>query len=271
LFSGIGGLDLAAEWAGFETVLQVEIDDYATKVLEKHWPAVKRIRDIRDVNRDTVNGPVTVVSGGFPCQPFSAAGKRGGREDDRYLWPEMLRVIREFSPTWVVGENVAGLFSINEGLEIESIISQLEDEGYEVITALYPAAGVGAPHKRDRIFIVANRNSLRMEGQRAEQQTARSCGEGEAMADAETTVRRWADGTNNAGRRDTKIRRCGKPIRRTEHWDVEPDVGRVAHGISSRMDRLKCLGNAVVPQQAAPIFRAIAEAEYGRATYTEAG
>ncbi len=157
LFTGIGGLDLAAEAAGFETVLQVEREPYALKILERHWPEVPRITDVRDVHADSVTGPVTVVSGGFPCQPFSAAGKRRGTDDDRYLWPELLRIVDELQPAWVVGENVSGLLSIDGGLEIERMLTSLEARDYEIVGVLhYPAASVGAYHKRDRVFIVAN-------------------------------------------------------------------------------------------------------------------
>ena len=157
LFSGIGGLDLAAEWAGFRTVGQCEWADYPRAVLEKHWPGLPRWRDIRTLTKEsfyeqTGLHTVDVISGGFPCQPFSVAGKRGGKEDDRYLWPEMLRVIRELRPTWVIGENVPGLVN----LALDTVLSDLEAEGYEVQCFLVPACGVDAPHKRYRIFIVAH-------------------------------------------------------------------------------------------------------------------
>jgi DNA (cytosine-5)-methyltransferase 1 len=123
-------------------------------VLEKHWPAVKRITDIKEVKADAVDRPVTVVSGGFPCQPFSCAGKRRGAEDDRYLWPEMLRVIHDLKPSWVVAENVPGLLSIDAGLVFDGVLSDLESEGYETLPLVYPACGVGANHRRTRVFIV---------------------------------------------------------------------------------------------------------------------
>ena len=143
--------------AGFTTVGQCEWAEYPTKVLEKHWPDVARWRDIRTLTGEsffekTGLRTVDVISGGFPCQPFSLAGKRGGKEDDRYLWPEMLRVIREICPLYIVGENVPGIVS----LALDEVLSQLEEAGYEAQSFIVPACGVDAPHRRDRVFILAN-------------------------------------------------------------------------------------------------------------------
>ena len=156
LFTGIGGLDLAAEMAGFRTVGQCEWADYPTKVLEKHWPGVPRWKDIHaltggDFYARTGMRTVDVISGGFPCQPFSVAGKRRGKEDDRYLWPEMLRVIEEIRPSWVVGENVAGIVS----MALDTVLSDLERIGYSARAVIIPAAAVDAAHRRDRCAIVA--------------------------------------------------------------------------------------------------------------------
>lgn len=156
LFSGIGGLDLAAEAAGFRTVGQCEWADYPTKVLERHWPEVPRWKDIRTLTKEsfyeqTGLRTVELISGGFPCQPFSVAGKRRGKDDDRYLWPEMLRVINELRPTWVVGENVANIVN----MALDQVLSDLENQGYQTRAFIIPACGVDAPHRRDRCAIVA--------------------------------------------------------------------------------------------------------------------
>lgn len=377
LFSGIGGLDLAAEWAGFETIGQCEFADYPTKVLEKHWPDVPRWRDIRtltggDFYAKTGRRTVDIISGGFPCQPFSVAGKQRGKEDDRFLWPEMVRVIKELRPTWVIGENVAGIIR----LALDDVLFDLEGEGYTTRTFLIPACGVGAPHQRYRTAIVgySEHNGLftakvsggieatggrEQEGKNAASKPARTGQSGnlQDVADpksynerglsirtAEESTRsvssreniQYPDSagckelyiTNEPDKKEITCRGCNEgnvcnsagkgfpdrrgqqvggsgeqepefersnshvpntdlwePVRRTactgkseetgreqenhergmpkyagwEWWAAEPSVGRVAHGISARVDRLKCLGNAVVPQQFYPIFKAIAQ------------
>ena len=167
LFSGIGGFDLAAEWMGWKNIVSCEINDFGNKVLEYYWPNAYHHRDIHTLNYQLINDELTkrygqewrsndiILTGGFPCQPYSVAGKRLGKEDERHLWPEMLRVISEVKPTFVVGENVSGLLSWNGGLVFDEVRADLEAQGYEVAVFVLPAAGVNAPHKRERVWFVA--------------------------------------------------------------------------------------------------------------------
>jgi DNA (cytosine-5)-methyltransferase 1 len=264
LFTGIGGLDLAAEWAGFTTVGQCEFADYPTKVLEKHWPDVPRWRDIRTLTKErfyerTGLRTVDVISGGFPCQPFSVAGKQKGKGDDRYLWPEMLRVIRELRPRCVVGENVPGIIKIAAG----QVVKDLERAGYHVIVFNFEAAAVGTWHRRSRVFFVGIADVADAARERI-QRHAEIC----ATKPAERSGQMQSDAeSGNEAVYDTMCSGCAGDARWGKSWELadgrcwaaEPNVGRVAHGIPARVDRLKCLGNAVVPQQAYPIFKALME------------
>ena len=163
LFSGIGGFDLAAEWTGFTNLFNCEWEEFPRKVLKHHFPNAKQYEDIKDFDATDYNGRIDILSGGFPCQPFSVAGKRKGSEDERHLWPEMLRVIRECQPRWVVGENVRGLVSWSDGLVFETCCSDLEALGYSVQSFIVPACAVNAPHRRDRVWIVAHSDHKREE------------------------------------------------------------------------------------------------------------
>ena len=156
LFSGIGGFDLASEWMGWKNVFHCEYDPFCQKVLKHHFPNSKLYKDVRKFDATNYLGRVDILTGGFPCQPFSNAGLRKGTEDERHLWPEMLRVIREVSPKYVVGENVRGLLNWSGGLVFEEVCADLENEGYEVTPYLLPACGKNAPHRRDRIWFIAN-------------------------------------------------------------------------------------------------------------------
>ena len=222
LFSGIGGFSLAAQWAGFKTVVFCERDKFCQKILRKHWPDVPIIEDIFKFDGKQFQG-VTLLTGGFPCQPFSRAGKQRGKEDDRYLWPEMLRVIKESRPTWIIGENVTGIIE----LALESICVDLENQNYEVWPLIIPACAVNAPHKRDRLWIVAHSNGKRLE--RSE---------------------RWAE---------TEIQPFNQFSAFQGKWDKlpKPAIRRGDDGFSSRVDRLKALGNAIVPQVAYEIMTVI--------------
>lgn len=277
LFSGIGGLDLAAEWAGIETVGQCEWADYPAKVLEKHWPDVPKWRDIKTVTKEsyyeyTGLRTVDIISGGFPCQPFSVAGKQKGKGDDRYLWPEMLRVVRELAPRWVLGENVPGILRIAG----RTVCEDLEREGYAVAIFDFEAAAVGAPHRRERIFFVgeyvADPKSIGLQrhGAVGEPITKTRHEKGEfARMYIPDTDNRCGDVRRNGelceiakNEKTRRYKRSGtEKYVAGEWWSTEPDVGRVAYGVPARVDRLKCLGNAVVPQQAYPIFKAIADLE----------
>jgi DNA (cytosine-5)-methyltransferase 1 len=155
LFSGIGGFDLASEWMGWENVFHCEWNPFGQKVLNYYWPKAITYNDITKTDFSIHRGTIDILTGGFPCQPYSSAGKRLGKEDSRHLWPEMLRTIREIQPTWVVGENVRGLTNWNGGLVFDEVQADLETEGYEVTPFLLPACGVNAPHRRDRIWFVA--------------------------------------------------------------------------------------------------------------------
>jgi DNA (cytosine-5)-methyltransferase 1 len=154
LFSGIGGFALAANWAGFNTIGFAEIDKYCNKVLKRHWPNVYNYGDVRNVFGI---GKVTLLTGGFPCQPFSCAGIKKGNKDARHLWPEYLRIIHEYKPVWVVAENVTGLIA----MELDNVLDDLAREGYETQTFIIPACAVNAPHRRERLWIVANANGER--------------------------------------------------------------------------------------------------------------
>ncbi len=239
-------------------VWQVELDPYATRVLEKHWPHVRRYRDVRQCGAYNLE-PVDLICGGFPCQPHSAAGKRRGADDDRNLWPEMRRIVSELKPTWVVGENVDNIVSIY----LDVVCADLEAEGYEVGTVVFPAVAIGAPHIRQRAWILAYASrhrqsggsvSVRARGPR--EAKAYPVGDGPALADAQGERREGWPGIS-----ETTVQAGRLHAQGVGWWATEPDVGRVAHGVPARVDRLRCLGNAVVPQVAELIGRLILEAD----------
>lgn len=158
LFSGIGGFDLAAEWMGWENKFHCEWNEFCQRVLKYYWPHAKSYGDIDNTDFTIWRGRIDVLSGGFPCQPYSTAGNRKGKEDVRHKWPQMLRSIREIQPSYVVGENVRGLTNWNGGMVFDEVQADLEAEGYEVLPFLLPACGVNAPHRRDRIWFIAHSN-----------------------------------------------------------------------------------------------------------------
>lgn len=161
LFSGIGGFDLAAEWVGWQNMFHCEWNEFGQKILNYYWPEAKCYGDITKTDFTIWRGKIDILTGGFPCQPYSQAGKRLGKEDERHLWPEMLRAIREIQPSWVVGENVLGLVNWNGGLVFDEVQSDLEAQGYEVQPFILPACAVNAPHRRDRVWFIAFKNTKR--------------------------------------------------------------------------------------------------------------
>ena len=241
LFSGIGGLDLAAEAAGFRTVGQCEWADYQTKVLEKHWPDVPRWRDIRTLTGDDfyaktgIESP-TVVSGGFPCQPHSLIGKRKASNDDRDLWPELFRVFCETNARWLVAENVGGLLSSEYGRFFGRVLRDLANVGCNAGWMCFPAHAVGAPFWGERIAIIAQANSV---------------GQQRSKHGMPPLSKWW-------GR---SITVCAARPRYWEYNVSKPCICGKDDGFPGTLDRLKCLGNAVVPQQFYPFFKYIAEIE----------
>lgn len=309
LFSGIGGFDLAAQWMGWSNVFYVERDPFCQRVLRHHFPQSELYEDIKEFDGTAYAGRVDIISGGFPCQPFSAAGNRRGTSDDRYLWPEMFRVITEVRPKWVVAENVRGLLSWNDGLVLDTVCADLEGEGYEVFPVVLPAASVNAPHRRDRIWIVAYRhNGLGKQSHEEVQPRGNAAHDG--RADATNTRgmgrqrRRSEEAEGREGQRlgvqpDLEGQGSGRNVAdavsdqrpkrgcdsnrskeaeghagicnaRPRTWQDFPSVSPLCggdDGLPTRLDgitfpkwrreSIKAYGNAIVPQVALQIFRAI--------------
>ena len=268
LFAGIGGFDLGLERAGMQCVGQVEIDKKCQAVLAKHWPTVTRMGDIRDVKGKEF-GAVDLVCGGFPCQPFSTAGKRKGEADNRFLWPEMVRVIAAIRPTWIIGENVAGIVS----MALDKVHSDLESNGYTVQSFIIPACAVGAIHRRDRVWIIGNTKSSAgsvgndtytgdtgLQGDKQprtlEQRAGASRSASEFYKDASDTKSQQAQFAE-PGRFYAE---SGFPNWGAEWPEVAAELCGMDDGVSGRVDRLKQLGNAVVPQVVEVIGRAILRA-----------
>jgi len=308
LFSGIGGIDLGLERAGMTVKWQSEIDPFACKVLKKHWPNIPNLGDIKTVDWSTVE-PVDLIAGGYPCQPFSTAGKRQGENDPRHLWPYFLRAISELRPRFALLENVRGHLTMG----FDRVLGDLAEIGYDAEWQIVSAASVGAPHRRDRIICVAypseqygngksdnagnsmgsetlsqsgnsgrstnvaypnnagNRTSERgtdsdwtKKSQERQQPFVWTCGRCSEMAHA---ARKFVYGRDDQlNQRKIRERETiqvasggGDRVRYNgnEWWETEPDVGRVAHGIPARVDRLRGLGNAVVPQVAEYVGRLI--------------
>ena len=310
LFSGIGGFSYGLEKLGFKTTAFCEMDKYCKLVLQKHWKGVKIYNDVKEITKerlesDGIESP-DIITGGFPCQPFSVAGKQKGTSDNRHLWPEMFRIIQEFKPRWVIGENVPGIINIQDGVVFETVCTDLESEGYEVQTFNIPASAVGAPHQRKRIWIVANsrrtlrqRSSIREEneneirkenadmfkrsssssesnvananarlsnGENEEIQTRRDASNISSEKLSNTDSERLEGQRQSSGQFSQKFFTSNNSEGQQGSmdqgwWSVEPNVGRVAHGVPGRIHRLKALGNSIVPKIAEEIGRAIIKAE----------
>lgn len=253
LFSGIGGFDLAAEWMGWENAFHCEWDDFGTKVLNYYWPNAKSYGDITKTDFMEWRGRIDILTGGFPCQPFSMAGKRKGKEDDRYLWPEMLRAIREIQPTWVIGENVGGIISMVQPCDevevgrqaslleedyftqkdqeyvVETVCSDLEREGYSVQPFLIPACAIGAPHRRDRVWFVAKNTKCDGLLQREpEQERAKNGQFGNIGAGGGNGIYKQEDGGATA---DTKC----EGLEGYDEWEGFP-VNRQNQGVQPRSE-----------------------------------
>jgi DNA (cytosine-5)-methyltransferase 1 len=287
LFSGIGGFDLASEWMGWENVFHCEWNPFGQKVLNHYWPKAITYHDITKTDFTIHRGGIDIITGGFPCQPYSSAGKRLGKEDERHLWPEMLRAIREIQPTWVVGENVRGLTNWNGGLVFDEVQAELEAQGYEVTPFLLPACAVNAPHRRDRIWFVAysidcgySSKSNKIEKKNRIQEISR-----EAMESREFNRTDFSQNVEHSDSIGQK-RRCNKANRKTairnffgqsnarfnkrnswKNFATEPPICNGDDGLSDRLDSItfskwrnesiKAGGNAIVPQVVHQIFKAI--------------
>tara|TARA_R100001594_G_scaffold34008_2_gene62805 strand:- start:6731 stop:7840 length:1110 start_codon:yes stop_codon:yes gene_type:complete len=357
LFSGLGGFSLGLERTGhFETTAFCEIDKFCKLILDKHWKGTKIYDNVKEITKERLEADgiqfPDIITGGFPCQSFSVAGKQKGTSDSRYLWPEMFRIIKIFKPRYVIGENVRGIVNIENGMVFETVCSNLEDEGYEVQPFLIPAASVGAPHRRERIWFIASLVNPEHDGlststiegssatssdnnEKGQNETSEFKGTGgsrdsEIMENSRRTLQqgtelreknenevreenadqferssspsesnvadtyaRLGNGENEEiqsrgqtsntssarGRTDvadTTSKRLEGQLRsklqgtrerftdsseKQTWWLVEPNVGRVAHGVSGRVHRLKALGNSIVPQIAEEIGKAIIKAE----------
>lgn len=289
---------------GWENIFQVEIDKYCQKVLAKNFPNVKKYTDIKNFSGYPYRGAIDIITGGFPCQPFSVAGKREGKDDDRALWHEMYRSIREIRPPWVIAENVPGLLTIERGMVFEQVCTDLENEGYQVQPFILPACGVNAPHKRDRIWFVGNNTNARCFTKGSEKsrfgswqqeggEKRKPTGEGNGLTDffsntASQGLQESKQGelqhslfdaqrtdtfiTDSTGERlegsikanvserkkrdDQLFNGCDRKWEQS-WYEVATEFCRVDARIPNRVDRLKSLGNAIVPEVAYQLFKAL--------------
>lgn len=290
LFSGIGGFDLAAEWMGWENVFHCEYNEFGRKILNYYWPESISYNDIKETDFTRHSGQIDILTGGFPCQPYSTSGKRKGKQDDRHLWPEMLRAISEIKPRWIVGENVTGIIGWNEGLVFEEVQFEMEDQGYETAAFILPACAVGAPHRRDRVWFVSrlitnscsygcNRYKEFKEG--CENKPIRlSLNEFDAFSSTKSTANSNCFGSERWKKRHkpkTREKSIEKQIKRynqflAKGWEKFPTQSPVFSGNDGipceldgitvskwKKESIKAYGNAIVPQVAHQIFKAIQE------------
>ena len=279
LFSGIAGFDLAAQWMGWNNVFHCELNPFCQRLLKYYWPNAKSYGDIKQTDFSVHRGAIDILSGGFPCQPYSSSGKRLGTDDDRHLWPEMLRAIREISPRWIVGENVRGLTNWNGGVVFDEVQADLETEGYEVLPFLLPASAVNAPHRRDRIWFIAHANGLGSQSGNEKPRIFKA----EAQSEFTGTIHAGnvtdAGGSGQSGSGGTKGSLYSKTYRTGKAswsdtdggWPLESPVCPRNDGISSKLDGITLSdwreqslmggGNAIVPQVALQIFKAIEQYE----------
>jgi DNA (cytosine-5)-methyltransferase 1 len=283
LFSGIGGFDLASDWMGWENVFHCEWNPFGQRVLKYYWPNSISHNDITKTDFSIYRGEIDIITGGFPCQPYSTAGRRLGKNDDRHLWPEMLRAIREIQPRWVLGENVRGLVSWNGGMVFEEVQADLESEGYEVQPFILPAASVNAPHRRDRVWFVAfnsksKRNTkVRAICERKDNESIGICKKnidssdssiiGQECREERRCSKEWSQPD------DKQFEGCNKLPR--ADFEMFPSVHPICDGndgLSGRLDgitfpkwrkeSIMAGGNAVVPQVVYQIFKTIEQYEY---------
>ena len=276
LFSGIGGFALGLDATGhFETTQFVEMDKFCQKILTKNFKGVPIHEDVKTYNPPTAD----VVVGGFPCQGFSVAGKRAGTKDDRYLWPEMLRVIREAKPRWVIGENVRGIINIEDGMVFKQVHSDLEEEGFQTKCFVLPAASVNAPHQRYRTFFIGHNvantkcnssgepireiKDSKEEDEEQIRQNNSSTRESSRASSVRLSDKGHLVSNTNTGHliQEEEVLPRWDAIEHESWWEFEPNVGRVADGVPSRAHRLRSLGNAVVPQLIYQIGKSIVIAE----------
>jgi DNA (cytosine-5)-methyltransferase 1 len=286
LFSGIGGFDLAAEWMGWNNTFHCEWMPFPRKVLSHYFPNSISYEDITKTDFSIHGGTIDILTGGFPCQPYSSAGKRLGKEDERHLWPHMLRAISEINPTYVVGENVRGLTNWNGGMVFEEVCVDLESEGYTVQPILLPACAVGAPHRRDRVWFVASNTNLfrqhECECNNEEQSSQRGINAfddiNENVGSGNVTNTKcerlcWmhkAREKNIFNRENTKIWRGSSRHNKKNDWNnfpTQPPICGGDDGLPTELDgitfskwrqeSIKGYGNAIVPQVAYEIFKVI--------------